>query len=99
MSYSRTAEYRINIAQFSRGKHRTLSSIAQLEGLVSEIQIDYRVRVVEDNRSIKMEKTVVCTLRRKIEAQKLKLESKICFLLQAKVPKTEISISKAVTEL
>ena len=73
VSYSRTAEYRINIARCSRGKHRTLSSIVQLEELVSEIQIDYRIRVVEENRSIKMVKTVVCTLlRRKIEAQKLK---------------------------
>lgn len=38
-------------------------------------------------------------MRKETHAQKLKLESKISFLLQAELPNTEISISKAATEL
>lgn len=70
---------------------------------VRYLSIDYQKGTYSrtaEYRNIKMVKTVVCTLKRKkIEAQNLKLESKISFLLQTKDPKTEISISKAATEL
>lgn len=61
-----------------------LCSIAHLEGFVSEVQTDYIIRVVEENRNIKMVKTAACTVkRRKIETQRLKHISKLlnCILV------------------
>lgn len=85
-------ESRINTVHFARGKRRTL--FQSTAGGTLKGNSDYRIKVVEEKYL--MAKILFCTLKRnETDAQKLKLESKISFLLQEKVPNTEISISKA----